>query len=319
VRGWTKWFPLSGGALVLLEVGLNLDGYRNPALGWALIVCAVILFLFPLFVKLMKTAWNLLKYLYGAYGVHKPMASLIVVAVIGAALGIVVFGGIWLIAGEGYKADQVKKPSEGVAEDATAWARDPRRQNIIEKLRLEYVRNHPNARAGGPPTDWTNQRLKEMGEKWRYEPLGESGIGVVDDDGNLTGFYVKNSKGSFMKDCIVEGSQSPLVTGFKIIGGEGNVMERNEIGPGALGQRVTTGFDMKDTKNSAMRDNRIFDQPDFPALIESERISHEEKWKNLPSKKRYKLRKDFKALVEKIQRAKDQDKSALLIELNTLP
>jgi hypothetical protein len=58
---------------------------------------------------------------------------------------------------------------------------------------------------------------------------------------------------------------------------------------------------------------------DFPALIERERISHEEKWQNLWGEQRDRRRKDFDALVEKIQSAKDRDKSALMIELNSLP
>jgi hypothetical protein len=57
----------------------------------------------------------------------------------------------------------------------------------------------------------------------------------------------------------------------------------------------------------------------FPALIERERISHEEKWQNLRGEQRDRRRKDFDALVEKIQSAKDRDKSALMIELNSLP
>jgi hypothetical protein len=98
-----------------------------------------------------------------------------------------------------------------------------------------------------------------------------------------------------------------------------SVMENNEIGPSAFGQRITRAFDMKDTTNSAMRGNRINDQPDFPALIKRERISREEKWKNRPNDEKEKRRRKFDTVVAKIDKTPDQGKSALIIELNGLP
>lgn len=51
-----------------------------------------------------------------------------------------------------------------------------RRTKILTSLRIKYILSHngisPELAAGikGPPKEWINKELKELGEDWNYEP-----------------------------------------------------------------------------------------------------------------------------------------------------
>src|ERR1044072_395471 len=79
-KHWEGWFPLGGLAFILLEIGLSVGGYQNRVLGIILVVVAVILFLFPLLLKLMKWLLQFLIYLYGQFCAASPRLSLVIAA-----------------------------------------------------------------------------------------------------------------------------------------------------------------------------------------------------------------------------------------------
>jgi hypothetical protein len=169
---------------VLLDVGLNLGGYQNRTLGAVLILCAVILVLFPLFIKLMKMAWDALKYLYEILGANHPRLSLIIVAAVGGILGITIFGSLWWFAGQAYRAEQTK-----------------------EKPPI----------AGRPSSDDPNISALGFGRTAR---------------GSITGFIMKNTKNSIIRDSTVEFDQPVSdvpVIGFQIENSDESLMERNRL------------------------------------------------------------------------------------------
>jgi hypothetical protein len=87
---------VGGLGVILLEIALQISGFQSPALA-ALLVLIGLALLWPLLNEWRKIAANAGKRLYGRYGSRNPMASMIVVIVIGMLLGGSVFGGAaWL-------------------------------------------------------------------------------------------------------------------------------------------------------------------------------------------------------------------------------
>lgn len=120
--------------------------------------------------------------------------------------------------------------------DLEAWADDPDKRKIIEDLRLEYVQSHadcPESIKGGmngPPEEWTNNRLKEMGLPWRYKRLGRVMVGGVDDDGGLIGFSITGGKNNVIEDSVIDSYYGRLKKGYEIKDAEDASMKRNRIG-----------------------------------------------------------------------------------------
>jgi hypothetical protein len=196
-----------------------------------LFVTALVVLLLPIMMETLRNIWL-------NYGWSHPVLSTIAVMMI-AAIAWWTFGGFVYISTP--KSAQTIEQS-AASDSSTSWADDPRRKQIIENLRLEYIRSTPNADPHivsgleGPPTEWTNQRLQEMGEKWRYKPLGRVAFGIVGKDG-LTGFSIKGSKGSSIEGSTIEG-----------------------IPP----EMLKKGYEIEDAENSFMKGNRIITQSPTP-------------------------------------------------------
>jgi hypothetical protein len=105
-KHWEGWFPLGGLAFILLEIGLSVGGYQNRVLGIILVVVAVILFLFPLLLKLMKWLLQFLIYLYGQFCAASPRLSLVIAAIVGAIL----FPSVLFFIGQAYLQSKASPP-----------------------------------------------------------------------------------------------------------------------------------------------------------------------------------------------------------------
>ena len=77
--------------------------------------------------------------------------------------------------------------------------------------------------------------------------------------------------------------------------------------------KMAGGYLMERATYSVMANNEIIATESPTAAIESERVAHEVQMKNLCNKTRYKLRKNFKSLVLKIETAEGNDRQALLL------